>query len=82
MMSDKFIKYGPGCDIDPTGMEEHITYKEDVLSPDRELLRILWNALQQREERIQRAKEWAVMCSDNEPSMEHLIQILEGTDGE
>ncbi len=56
-MSEPWIKYGKGCDIDPTGMEEHITYKEDVLSPDRELLRLLWTALQQREERREEANE-------------------------
>ena len=78
-MSNKYITYGKGNDIDPEVIDRVISQTALVYVEEYEMI---YRALQQREERIQRAKEWAVMCSDNEPSMEHLIQILEGTDGE
>ena len=89
-MSDKYITYGPGGDIDPAKMEEHITYNEDVLSPNRELLRLLWTALQQREEIIIRAIEAlrrpypdgsAADCIYAAAEALRVLRRTEGTDG-
>jgi len=51
-MSNKYIECGPGKDIDPTDQE-----RRDLLSLSSPRERLLFQALQQREERKDRANE-------------------------
>ena len=89
-MSDKYIPYGPGCEIDPIKLQERLD-KGFMHYPEQRL----WTALQQREEREklvidkchllleryqtkQQTNLRAMICEH----LQQLIDILEGTDGE
>lgn len=95
-MSDKYIKYGPGCEIDPDVVKNTLRYCADWddSGPAIEIARKIITALQQREERLQKAKDvlmsailknsktrdpWLRPNLNNE--IEKAYDILEGTDG-
>lgn len=79
-MSDKYITYGPGKDIDPG---------KHIFSLSSPLERTLFEALQQREEMIQKAIQIAYDRWDSVNSnwaeqevLREIIDALGGTDGE
>lgn len=96
MMSDKWIPYGPGCEIDPDVVKNTLRYCADWddSGPAIEIARKSITALQQREDARRDAKkvlELALyesgkrtdpdMKRDLRNDIRRAIDILEGTDG-
>lgn len=86
-MSDKWIEVGRGCEIDPDVVKNTLRYCADWddSGPAIEIARKAITALQQREERIQRAirhaRTYIGWGDEVDFAVRKIIELLEGTDG-